>query len=76
VSAVLYNGRERFAEFAMTAGPAGQTVSVYMKREDGDSVEEMIMFSVYDGRLIFKLNSAQGKGNMIDAKQSSKIVSH
>lgn len=72
----LYDGTKRFAELGVVAGPANQTVTVYMKEEGRNTAEEMIVFSVHDGRLIYKLNTVQEKGSKVDAEQSSKIVSH
>jgi hypothetical protein len=64
----LYDGNKQFAEFGVVAGPRNQTVTVYMKEEGSSSADEMIVFSVHAGRLIYKLNSIQEKGNKVDAE--------
>jgi hypothetical protein len=51
---LLYNQHgNAWAEFALRSGPLGQTMTLCMKKEGSDHIEELITFFVYEDKLVY-----------------------
>ena len=51
---ILYNQHgNAWAEFALGMGPAGQTMTLRMKRRGQSEIEDLITFFVYQDKLVY-----------------------